>query len=84
VYPIALVMPALTGLVPPLLLALGLAGVVSQGVLLWAAIVAGVNLVWWLLVYWYLGLSQLYALLHRSARRCCCTSRWGRSPAGSG
>jgi chlorobactene glucosyltransferase len=63
-YPVALVLPALMGLVPPLLLLLGLAGVVSQGILIWAAIVTGANLVWWLLVYRFLGLSPLYALLH--------------------
>jgi hypothetical protein len=63
-YPVALVLPALMGVVPPILLALGLAGVVGTGVLTWAAIVTGVNLVWWLLVYSYIGLTPLYALLH--------------------
>jgi hypothetical protein len=64
VYPVLLVIPGLSGLVPPVLLALALAGVLSHGVLVWSAIVTAVNLVWWLLVYAGLGLSPLYALLH--------------------
>lgn len=63
-YPLALLLPGLTGVVPPLLLTLSLAGVFGHGVLLWSAIVTSVNLVWWLLVYAWLGLSPLYALLH--------------------
>jgi hypothetical protein len=64
IYPLLLVLPALSGALPPLLLLLGLAGVVSHGVLVWAAVVTGVNLVWWLAVYAGLGMSPLYALLH--------------------
>jgi chlorobactene glucosyltransferase len=64
VYPVLLVIPGLTGLVPPLLLALALMGVLGHGALVWSAIVTAVNLVWWLLVYAGLGLSPLYALLH--------------------
>jgi glycosyltransferase involved in cell wall biosynthesis len=64
VYPVLLVLPALSGVVPPILFALGMAGVVGQGVLSWAAIVTGVNLLWWLVVYAALGMSPLYALLH--------------------
>lgn len=64
VYPVLLVLPALSGVVPPLLLALGLAGVLGQGVTTWAAIVTSVNLVWWLFVYTALRMSPLYALLH--------------------
>jgi hypothetical protein len=64
IYPLILVLPALSGLVPPALLALGLAGVVGPGVLLWAAIVTGANLLWWLAVYTWLTMSPLYALLH--------------------
>jgi chlorobactene glucosyltransferase len=63
-YPFALLVPGLTGVVPPLLLALSLAGVLGHGVLVWSAIVTSVNLVWWLIVYTWLGLSPLYALLH--------------------
>jgi chlorobactene glucosyltransferase len=64
IYPLLLLLPALSGLVPPILLALGLAGVAAPGVLLWAAIVTGANLLWWLAVYAWLGMSPLYALLH--------------------
>jgi glycosyltransferase involved in cell wall biosynthesis len=64
IYPLMLLLPPLSGVVPPLLLALGLAGVVGPGVLLWAAIVTGANLLWWLAVYAWLETSPLYALLH--------------------
>ena len=64
IYPLLLVMPALSGLVPPILLALSLAGVVGHGVLVWSAIVTAANLSWWLGVYALLGLSPVYALLH--------------------
>ena len=63
-YPVALVSPALAGLVPPILLLLGLLGVVRGGVLMWAAFVTAANLIWWLLVYGWLRLSLLYALAH--------------------
>jgi glycosyltransferase involved in cell wall biosynthesis len=63
-YPVLLVLPALSGLVPPILLALSLAGVFGHGVLAWSAVVTTVNLVSWLVVYLWLGLSPLYALLH--------------------
>jgi chlorobactene glucosyltransferase len=64
IYPVLLVLPALSGLLPPVLLALALAGVLGKGVLMWSAIVTAVNLLWWLLVYTGLGLSPVYALLH--------------------
>ena len=64
VYPVLLLIPGLTGLVPPVLLLLALAGVFGKSVLAWSAIVTAVNVVWWLVVYAALGLSPLYALLH--------------------
>jgi hypothetical protein len=64
VFPLALLAPALFGLVPPIVLVLGLLGVVGHGALLWASIATGANLVWWLLVYAWLRASLLYALLH--------------------
>ena len=64
IYPILLVLPALSGVVPPILLALALAGALGTGVLWWAAIVTGVNLLWWMVVCAVLGMSPLYALLH--------------------
>lgn len=63
-YPLALLLPGLTGLVPPLFLALSLGGALGHDALLWSAIATSANLVWWLLVYAWLGLSPLYALLH--------------------
>jgi len=64
IYPFLLVAPALGGLVPPILLALSIGGVLGHGILVWSAIVTGANLIWWLSVYAWLGLSPVYALLH--------------------
>ena len=64
IYPLLLISPALSGLVPPVLLVLGLSGVLGHSLLVWAAIVTGVNLAWWLGVYTLLRLSPVYALLH--------------------
>jgi chlorobactene glucosyltransferase len=64
VYPLLLLLPSLSGLLPPVLLLLALAGVIGHGWLVWSAIVFAVNLVWWLATYVALGLSPLYALLH--------------------
>ena len=64
IYPLLLVTPGLLGVVPPIVLALGLLGLVGSGALTWAAIATGANLVWWLLVYRWLRLSPVYALLH--------------------
>ncbi len=63
-YPVLLLIPGLSGVLPPVLLVLALAGVLGHGALGWSAIVTGVNLVWWVVVYAALGLSPLYALLH--------------------
>jgi hypothetical protein len=64
VFPAALMLPALFGLVPPLVLVLGMLGVMGHDALLWASIATGANLVWWALVYLWLRASPLYALLH--------------------
>ena len=64
IYPLLLVAPALGGLVPPILLALSIGGMLGHGVLVWSATVSGANLIWWLIVYMLLGLSPVYALLH--------------------
>ena len=63
-YPLALVTPSLFTLVPPVVLLLGLLGAVGPTATTWAAVATGANLVWWLLVYAWLRLSPLYALLH--------------------
>ena len=64
IFPLLLVTPSLFQLVPPIVLALGLAGVVGSAALTWAAIATGANLVWWALVYVWLRASPAYALLH--------------------
>jgi hypothetical protein len=64
IYPLLLVTPALFGLVPPIALALALLGALGPAWLVWSAIATSANLVWWLLVYAWLRLSPLYALLH--------------------
>jgi chlorobactene glucosyltransferase len=64
IFPLLLVTPSLFQLVPPIVLALGLAGVVGSAALTWAAIATGANLVWWALVYLWLRASPAYALLH--------------------
>lgn len=64
VYPLLLVLPALTGLVPPVLVLLGLLGALSGGLFVWAAVVTGVSVVWWVAVYAQLRMSPLYALLY--------------------
>ena len=64
IYPALLVLPGLTGLMPLVILALGAAGLAGPTATTWAAIVASVNLLWWLVVYAALRMSPLYALLH--------------------
>jgi chlorobactene glucosyltransferase len=64
IFPLLLITPGLFGVVPPIVLALGLLGAVGSGALTWAAIATGANLVWWLLVYAWLRLSPVYAVLH--------------------
>ncbi|MEP6618567.1 MAG: glycosyltransferase family 2 protein [bacterium] len=63
-YPVALVSPALLGVVPPVLVALSFMGVVNAGLLQWAEIVSVANLFWWFAVYMVFGASPLYALLY--------------------
>jgi hypothetical protein len=64
IFPLLLITPGLFGLVPPVVLALGLLGVVGSGALTWAAVATAANQIWWLLVYAWLRLSPAYALLH--------------------
>jgi len=58
------VTPSLFTLAPAIVLVLGLVGVAGSTAVTWAAIATGANLLWWLLVYAWLRLSPLYALLH--------------------
>lgn len=64
IFPLLLVTPGLFGVVPPLVLALGLLGLVGIGALVWGVIATSANLIWWLLVYAWLRSSPVYALLH--------------------
>jgi len=64
IFPLLLVTPGLFGVAPPIVLALGLLGVVGSGATTWAAIATTANVVWWLLAYAWLRLSPVYALLH--------------------
>jgi chlorobactene glucosyltransferase len=64
IFPALLVSPALFWLAPPIVLALGTLGAVGAAATTWAAIATTANVVWWLLVYAWLGLSPVNALLH--------------------
>ncbi len=63
-YPLLLHVPWLTGVVPPIVLVLALAGVLSAPWLLWSGIVTAANTIWWFFVYRGLALSPMYVLLH--------------------
>ena len=64
VFPLLLLLPALFGIAPVVVLALALGGLLGHDALVWSAIAFSANLVWWLLVYLWLRLSPIYALLH--------------------
>jgi chlorobactene glucosyltransferase len=63
-YPVLMLLPSLSVIVPPVLLVLSLLGVFGGGVLLWSAIVTAANLLWWIVINAFLELSPGYALLH--------------------
>jgi chlorobactene glucosyltransferase len=63
-FPFVLLTPGLSGVLPALLLVLSAGGVLGGTVLVWAAVAIGANLVWWAVVYRWLGLSPGYAALH--------------------
>ncbi len=64
IYPLLLLTPALAGLVPPIVLALSLGGVMGSDALLWSSVALAANLIWWLAAYAFMGLSPVYAVLH--------------------
>ena len=65
IFPLFLLMPPLMELLPPLSLALAVAGLATSGTLLvWAAISGGVTLLWWIVVYITVGENPLYALAY--------------------
>lgn len=63
VFPLLLLSAPIGWLLPPLMLALGLLGVVGAGALWWGAITTAIGLAWWVLVNRAFGLSPLWALL---------------------
>jgi len=64
VFPLALLTPPLMQLLPVIALVLGALGLVSGGMLLWAAIATVATLVWWIVVYAQMEESPLYALFY--------------------
>jgi len=64
VFPLVLVLPSLAALAPPIVLLLGVVGVVGHAAFTWAAIATSANVIWWALVYRWLKLSIGYALLY--------------------
>jgi len=64
-FPLALLMPPLLQLLPPLALALALIGFpTGPVVLLWAAISTAATLAWWIVVYVTIRENPLYALAY--------------------
>jgi chlorobactene glucosyltransferase len=63
-YPFLLIAAPLAGLLPPVMLALSAAGVLSGAWLLWSAIVVGTSLMFWLAVYRVIGEALWYAALY--------------------
>jgi chlorobactene glucosyltransferase len=65
ILPLALLLPPLLELLPPLALALAAFGIPTGGtVILWATISAVATLLWWIVVYVTVGESPLYALAY--------------------
>lgn len=62
-FPLFLLTPPLMGLVPPLVLALGVFGVAPAGLMLWALICTIAMFIWWIVVYATIGEPVQYALL---------------------
>ena len=63
-FPLLLLAPALMGVVPPLLLALSLAGVFGSAVLAWASIVCAATLLWWIVMNVVMKVPVWYAFLY--------------------
>lgn len=81
VFPLVLPLLPLMTVAPVLVLAIALAGVLGSGWLLWSALSAGANIVWWAFIYrgfhqrvWYglaapLGAAMLLYIIARSIAR---------------
>jgi hypothetical protein len=64
VYPLLLLLAPWLALAPALAAALGLAGILPHGALVWSTVAFTANLLWWAVLYGFLSLSPLWALLH--------------------
>jgi len=65
IFPLALLMPPLLEILPPLALTLTVLGVGSAGaVMLWALISSAATLLWWIVVYTTIDENPLYALVY--------------------
>ena len=64
ILPFVFPLPALAPLVPTVVLALALTGILGPGALLFGSVAGGVNLLFWLGVYGYSRINPLWGLLH--------------------
>ena len=62
-FPLFLLLPPLMGLIPPLVLLLGLFGIGPGGVMLWALICTVTMFLWWIVAYAMIGEPVPYAFL---------------------
>lgn len=63
-FPLVLPVVPLMGLIPPVVLAVALAGALGRDWLVWSAICIGASLVWWMLIYRGFRQRVWYALLY--------------------
>jgi chlorobactene glucosyltransferase len=63
-FPVLLLVPSLSALLPAVFLVLSSMGVFGSGVLLWSAIATAANVLWWIVIDAFLDVPPLYALLH--------------------
>ena len=63
-YPLVLIAMPAAGIAPPIALVLGAAGILSAGWLLWSTVVVAAALVFWLLIYRFMGEPIWYAALY--------------------
>ena len=63
-FPLVLPVVPLMGLIPPVVLAVALAGALGRDWLAWSAMCIGASLVWWMLIYRGFRQRVWYALLY--------------------
>ncbi|MEO8909733.1 MAG: glycosyltransferase family 2 protein [Gemmatimonadaceae bacterium] len=64
IFPLVLLTPPLMELLPVVVLIFGAFGLLTPGIVLWAAIAVGATLAWWILVYVTVRENPLYALAY--------------------